>query len=263
MKPRTQPFENRRDAALCLAEALSDLARPPWKLRESATAQGAGPPGPPVLILGLTRGGVPLAHTVAHQLHLPFDILVVRKLPAPGNPELALGAIAEHDAEVLNEDVLRWIVDAEETLASVCAREQKELERRVQLYRGGRKSLSLAGTHAVLVDDGAATGATMRAAIAAARKAGAARVTVALPVAPRETCEELAAEADAVRCLWRPDWFQSVAAYYRHFPQVSDTQVQEALAVARQTRRPDSPTGAAGRAPAGPVLRPPPLWTNV
>jgi putative phosphoribosyl transferase len=163
----------------------------------------------------------------------------VRKLPAPGNPELAIGAICEYGAEVLNEDVLRWIVDAEQTLASVGAREQKELERRVHLYRGGHKNQPLAGKNVVLVDDGAATGATMRAAIAAARKAGAARVTVALPVAPRETCEELAAEADEFRCLWEPEWFQSVGAYYRHFPQISDIQVQEALGTPRERPLPE------------------------
>lgn len=235
MKTRTQPFEDRQEAALCLAEALSDLARSPWPAREHAAAGG---PEPHTLILGLTRGGVPLAHTLSSHLNLPFDILVVRKLPAPGNPELALGAIAEHGAEVLNEDILRWVVDAEETLASVCAREERELERRVRLYRGGRKSHPLNGKHVVLVDDGAATGATMRAAIAAARKAGAAHVTVALPVAPKETCEELAAEADDVRCLWQPDWFQSVGAHYRHFPQVSDTQVQEALGVRPDRSKP-------------------------
>ena len=260
MKTRTQPFEDRQDAALCLAETLADLARSPWPAKEATSRDsvpnGAGPNDagpnksrpPRTLILGLTRGGVPLAHTLAHQLNLPFDILVVRKLPAPGNPELALGALSEHDAEVLNEDVLRWIVDAEETLASVCAREEKELERRVRLYRGGRKSRSLAGNHVVLVDDGAATGATMRAAIAAARKAGAARVTVALPVAPKETCEELAAEADEVRCLWQPDWFQSVGAYYRHFPQVTDTQVQEAIGTPRERALPAQPVGSASQA---------------
>ena len=244
MKTRTQPFEDRQEAALCLAETLSDLARPPWPARDSAPTKGGATH---TLILGLTRGGVPLAQTLAHQLNLPFDILVVRKLPAPGNPELALGAISEHGAEVLNEDILRWIVDAEETLASVCAREEKELERRVRLYRGGRKGHTLAGYHVVLVDDGAATGATMRAAIAAARKAGAARVTVALPVAPKETCEELAAEADEVRCLWQPDWFQSVGAYYRHFPQVSDTQVQQALGVPRENTLPAAPAGSAAQ----------------
>ena len=256
MKTRTQPFEDRQDAALCLADTLSDLARPPWPAREPDSAKTGGPH---TLILGLTRGGVPLAHTLARQLNLPFDVLVVRKLPAPGNPELAIGAIAEHGAEVLNEDVLRWIVDAEETLASVCAREEKELERRVRLYRGGRRNHPLAGNHAVLVDDGAATGATMRAAIAAARKAGAARVTVALPVAPKETCEELAAEADEVRCLWQPDWFQSVGAYYRHFPQVSDAQVQEALGVPRDRALPAHTADSATRIPASQARRPLPF----
>jgi putative phosphoribosyl transferase len=235
MKTRNQPFEDRQEAALCLAEALSDLAKSPWPAREPAPAER---PQPHTLILGLTRGGVPIAQTLSRQLNLPFDILVVRKLPTPGNPELALGAISEHGAEVLNEDILRWVVDAEKTLASVCAREERELERRVRLYRGGRNRHPISGNHVVLVDDGAATGATMRAAIAAARNAGAAHVTVALPVAPKETCEELADEADEVRCLWQPDWFQSVGAYYRHFPQVNDTQVLEALDIVPERSQP-------------------------
>lgn len=237
MKARTQPFEDREDAARCLAEALSDLALSPWPRRGPFRADvhadvhadaHADAHEPHTVIVGLTRGGVPVAQALARQLHLPFDLLVVRKLPVPGNPELAMGAISEHDAEVLNEDILHWIIDAEETLTSVCEREHRELERRVRLYRGGHSGPPMAGNHVVLVDDGAATGATMRAAIVAARKAGAARVTVALPVAPEETCRELASEADEVRCLWQPDWFQSVGAYYRHFPQVSDAEVLRA-----------------------------------
>jgi putative phosphoribosyl transferase len=246
---RTQPFEDRQDAALCLAQMLADLARAPATSRTSfQTSTTAKPPPPDTLLLGLTRGGVPVARVLAGALHLPFDLLVVRKLSVPGNPELAMGAISEHGAEVLNEDVLRWIVDAEKALAAACAKETKELERRVRLFRSGRKNHPLAGNHVVLVDDGAATGATMRAAIAAARKAGAARVTVALPVAPKETCEELADEADEVRCLWQPDWFQSVGAYYRHFPQVSDAEVKEALA--------DHPEGTF-RSPRAPGARDP------
>jgi putative phosphoribosyl transferase len=226
MKTRTQPFEDRADAAHCLVEILADLAKTPWPAREAA---GMVRQPTDTMILGLTRGGVPLAQILSLQLNLPFDLLVVRKLPVPGNPELAMGAIAEYGAEFLNEDVLRWVVDADEALAVSCAREQEELQRRVRLYRAGRKKQTIAAKHVVLVDDGAATGATMRAAIAATRNAGAARVTVALPVAPKETCGELAAEADEVRCLWQPDWFQSVGACYRHFPQVSDAQVLEAL----------------------------------
>jgi putative phosphoribosyl transferase len=226
MKPRTQPFEDREDAANCLADLLEDLARPPWPPRDSSnfnTHTGR------TLLLGLTRGGVPVAQILGRKLNLPFDLLVVRKLPVPGYPELAMGAIAEHGAAVLNQDVLRWLLDAEESLASASQRESAELERRVRLYRAGSKSPPLGGIHVVLVDDGAATGATMRAAIAAVRKAGAARVTVALPVAPKETCGELANEADDVRCLWQPEWFHSVGACYRHFPQVTDAQVRNAL----------------------------------
>jgi putative phosphoribosyl transferase len=228
MNTRTQPFEDRQEAALCLAEILADVAPAQWEASACSTEDDERPH---TVLVGLARGGVPVARTLATRLHLPFDLLVVRKLPVPGNPELAMGAMSEKGAEVLNEDVLRWIVDSERALSRACARESKEIERRIRLYRGGRKSHRMAGNHVVLVDDGAATGATMRAAIAAARKEGAARVTVALPVAPKETCDELATEADEVRCLWQPARFQSVGAYYRHFPQVSDTQVQEAIGV--------------------------------
>ncbi len=226
MKTRSQPYEDRHEAAICLAEALSDLVQPPGPAGKAALTRGAAPR---TVLLGLTRGGVPIADTIARQLHLPFDCIVVRKLPVPGNPELAMGAISEYGAKVANEGILRWIPDPEETLASVRVREEIELGRRVCLYRGNRGGFPLRGNHVVLVDDGAATGATMRAAIAAARNAGAGRVTVALPVAPRETCEELAATADEVRCVWQPESFQSVGACYRHFPQVDDHQVLEAL----------------------------------
>jgi putative phosphoribosyl transferase len=242
MKTRSQPYEDRHEAALCLAEALFDLAQPPWPAGKAAPTGGGAAR---TVLLGLTRGGIPIADTLARQLHLPFDCIVVRKLPVPGNPELAMGAISEYGAEVVNEGILRWIPDCDETFSSARAREEIELKRRICLYRGNRGGFPLRGNHVVLVDDGAATGATMRAAIAAARNAGAGRVTVALPVAPRETCEELAATADEVRCVWQPESFQSVGACYRHFPQVDDHRVLEALSF-----RPEFSGGLSRRAPS-------------
>jgi len=216
MQTRNQPYEDRDEAGVCLAKVMSDL-------------RGARD----AVVLGLSRGGVPVARRVADALELPMDVLVVRKLPSPGNPELALGAIAENGAEVLNEDVLRWVSDKDAVLAQARAQQRVELRRRAALYRGDQPPVPLKDKHAVIVDDGAATGATARAAIVSARLSGANRVTVALPVAPPETCSELALEADDVRCPWTPVYFVSVAACYRHFSQVDDRQVIQALALAR------------------------------
>jgi putative phosphoribosyl transferase len=226
MQTRNQPYEDRDEAGTCLAKELSDL-------------HGAKD----TVVLGLCRGGMPVARRVADALELPLDVLVVRKLPAPGNPELAMGAIAENGAEVLNTDVLRWVVDTKSALARAREQQGAELQRRAALYRGDRPSLSLEHKHALIVDDGAATGATARAAIVSARRSGASRVTVALPVAPPETRSELAMEADDLRCPWTPVYFVSVGACYRQFPQVADRQVVEALA-----RRPSPPVRGLQRA---------------
>ncbi len=217
MQTRNQPYEDRNEAGVCLARVMSDL-------------HGARD----AVVLGLSRGGVPVARRVADVLELPMDVLVVRKLPSPGNPELAMGAIAENGAEVLNEDVLRWVADKDAVLAQARVQQREELLRRAALYRGDRPPAALEEKHAVIIDDGAATGATARAAIVSARRSGANRVTLALPVAPPETCSELAMEADSVRCPWTPVYFVSVGACYRHFPQVDDRQVIEALARARR-----------------------------
>lgn len=213
MQRRNQPYEDRNEAGDCLAKEMDDL-------------RGAKN----TVVLGLCRGGIPVARRVALALELPLDVLVVRKLPSPGNPELAMGAIAENGAEVLNEDVLHWIPDRETALENARTVQQGELNRRATLYREGRPRLPLGRQHAIIIDDGAATGATARAAIVSARLSGASRITVGLPVAPPETCAELEREAEDVRCLWTPAYFVSVGACYRKFPQVDDTQVRKELA---------------------------------
>ncbi len=149
-----------------------------------------------VIVLGLPRGGVPVAYEVAKRLRAPLDVFIVRKLGVPGFEELAAGAIASGGVRVLNEDVMRSIPYAHEAIEAVTAKETTELERREQIYREGRPPPGLGGRIVILVDDGLATGATMRAAVKALRQRGAAKIVVAVPVGPPDTCRELAEEAD-------------------------------------------------------------------
>ncbi|MBX6326141.1 MAG: phosphoribosyltransferase, partial [Chthoniobacterales bacterium] len=183
-----------------------------------------------VIVLGLPRGGVPVAYEVAKRLHAPLDVFLVRKLGVPGFEELAAGAIASGGVRVLNEDVLRALPDAEQTIESITARETAELERREQHYREGRPAPMLHDRVVILVDDGLATGATMRAAVKALRQRGAAKIVVAVPVGPPDTCREMAQEADEVVCLSTPVFFQAVGQYYEDFSQISDDEVRELLA---------------------------------
>jgi putative phosphoribosyl transferase len=182
------------------------------------------------VVLGLPRGGVPVAAEVAIALHAPLDVIVVRKLGVPSRPELAMGAIGEHGAVVLNQGVIRSENIGEQELQAVESRERAELQRRLQGVRSIRSAEPLLGRSAVLVDDGIATGATMRAAIHVARANGAARVYVATPVAPRDVVAELQTEADGVICLEQPDPFWAVGSWYRHFDSVGDEEVAELLA---------------------------------
>ncbi len=207
-----QVFADRVDAGRALAKALAarkDLA-------ES-------------IVLGLPRGGVPVAHEVAQALGLPLDVLVVRKLGLPSQPELAMGAIASGGALVLNDDVVRYLGGRTEALEEVKRREQVELARRERAYRGERPPLEVAGRDAILVDDGLATGATMEAAVRALRSAGARRVIVAVPVASAEARDRIAAVADEVVCLATPMFFSAVGQWYRDFGQTTDDEVRELL----------------------------------
>ena len=187
-----------------------------------------------VIVLGLPRGGVPVAYEVAKRLRAPLDVFIVRKLGVPGFEELAAGAIASGGVRVLNEDVMRSIPYAHEAIEAVTAKETTELERREQIYREGRPPPGLGGRIVILVDDGLATGATMRAAVKALRQRGAAKIVVAVPVGPPDTCRELEEEADETICLSTPPFFQAVGQYYEDFSQTSDEHVRELLASAAQ-----------------------------
>jgi len=187
-----------------------------------------------VIVLGLPRGGVPVAYEVAKRLRAPLDVFIVRKLGVPGFEELAAGAIASGGVRVLNEEVMRAIPYAEEAIEAVTARETTELERRERIYREGRPPPELRDRIAILVDDGLATGATMRAAVKALRQSGAAKVVVAVPVGPPDTCLELEQLADETTCLSTPPFFQAVGQYYEDFSQTSDADVRELLSRAAQ-----------------------------
>ena len=177
------------------------------------------------VVLGLPRGGVPVAAKVAEALGAPLDVIVVRKLGVPGQRELAMGAVGENGAVVLNDDVVRSAQVTEVELREVESRERQELDRRLRRVRSVRPRESLVGRSAVIVDDGVATGATMRAAIRVARANGARDVIVAAPVAPPDVAEMLRTEADVVVCLAEPEPFWAVGTWYRHFEAVGDDEV--------------------------------------
>ena len=294
-RTRNTPYTDRDEAGEILGrEILEHLG-----FIDTGQAHAAGRtrirPGKrtPILVLGLCRGGVPVARAVARILKAPLDFCIVQKLSTALNPELAIGALVEvgiepeltpglqtrtselqsrtsalqtqkHEAaidagapqksgspekpavpsetshgilEVLNREILEHVRDADAELEASRLREAAELRRRVELYRRHKHAEPLDGKRVILVDDGAATGTTMRAAIASAKQKGAREIMVVLPVAPEEVCAELRAEADAVICTWTPEFFVSVGSYYAHFPQVSDEEVCAASGAMRGTFR--------------------------
>src|SRR5881227_1134729 len=182
-----------------------------------------------VIVLGLPRGGVPVANEVAKRLHAPLDVFIVRKLGVPGFEELAAGAIASGGVRVLNEDVIRAIPYADEAIEAVTVKETAELERREHIFREGRPPPELRDRIVILVDDGLATGATMRAAVKALRQRGTAKIVVAVPVGPPDTCRELEEQADETVCLSMPEFFQAVGQYYEDFSQTTDEDVRQLL----------------------------------
>jgi putative phosphoribosyl transferase len=182
------------------------------------------------LVLGLPRGGVPVAYEVAAALGCPLDVLVVRKLGHPGQHEFAIGAIASGGVRILSEDAAGIPAD---TLESITRREAAELLRREQLYRGGHPPLDVAGRRVIVVDDGLATGASMRAAVAALREASAAQITVAAPVGASETCAGLQSDADAVICVATPEPFYAVGLWYQNFTATTEDEVTRLLDAAR------------------------------
>jgi putative phosphoribosyl transferase len=184
---------------------------------------------PDVLVLGLPRGGVPVAYEVARALDVPLDILVVRKLGVPGEEELAMGAIAAGGGRVLNCDVVQVLGLSDDVITAATAREQRELMRREHLYRRDRPPPDLRGRTVILVDDGIATGATMRAAIAAVRQQGPAGVVVATPVAAATTCEDLLAEGNEVVAVQTPGVLFAIGLWYEEFAQTTDSEIQMVL----------------------------------
>ena len=206
-------FRDRTDAGQQLAGALQQFLH-------SANA----------VVLGLPRGGIPVAYQIARQLGLPLDVVVVRKVGAPGQPELAMGAVASGGARVVNDDVLAHFADAEAVFAAMAEREHLEVVRREALFRAGRGPLDVKDRVCIIVDDGLATGATMEAAVRALRMLGAARLIVAVPVASRDAVHRLERSADEVVCLLQPPWFRSVGQWYDDFEQTSDEEVARLLA---------------------------------
>ena len=178
-----------------------------------------------VVVLALPRGGVPVAAEIASVLRAPLDVFLVRKLGAPGHPELAIGAIAAGGVRVLSRDVIAELGVSAETFDAITARERVELERRETIYRGNRAPLCLAGMIAIVIDDGLATGATMEAAVIALRDHRAARIVAAAPVGARDSCRRLGELADEVVCLRTPEPFRAVGCWYHDFAQTTDAEV--------------------------------------
>jgi len=191
------------------------------------------------IVLALPRGGVPVGAEVAKILKAPLDLVIVRKVGAPGNPELAVAAIVDGDPPdvVLNREIVEAYALGNSALRVLIARERPELERRRAVYRGKGLPLSVAGKTVVIVDDGAATGTTMKVAIRALKRRSPRKIVVALPVAPPEVVDELAQEADLTICLNQPARFRALSYYYGNFPQLSDSEVLDVMASARADRR--------------------------
>jgi predicted phosphoribosyltransferase len=206
-------FRDRRDAGRRLAAELTNYAEQN-----------------DVLVLALPRGGVPVAYEVARALHAPLDVFMVRKLGVPGYEELAMGAIATGGVRVLDEEVVRMLHLPRDVIERATAIEMTELERRERQYRGDRPAPDVRGRTVILIDDGLATGSTMRAAIAALKKEGAKRIVVAVPVAPPETCQALRAQVDDVVCAVTPEPFRAVGLWYGDFSQTTDEEVRDLLA---------------------------------
>ncbi|MBI1179292.1 MAG: phosphoribosyltransferase [Alphaproteobacteria bacterium] len=203
------------------------------------------------LVLALPRGGVPVAEEIARRLGAPLDVVIVRKIGAPFHEELAIGAVVDGAAPivVLNDELVQATGASAQYIERTKAENLREMERRAALYRGGRHGYDVAGRTVILVDDGIATGATVRAALSAMRQAGAGRLVLAVPVAPPDIAASLAEEVDDLVCLEMPSPFYAVGGHYRHFPQISDGEVVAVLETAHRRRplgpEPPAPSGAA------------------
>jgi len=211
-------FHNRAHAGRLLAQELSAYAN-----------------RPDVVVLALPSGGVPVAREIAASLSAPLDVFLVRKLGVPGYAELALGAIATGGVEITNPDVIEEFHLSRKDIESIVSAEKREMQRREAVFRGDRLVPDLRGRTVILVDDGIATGSTMRAAMEGVKRLGAARIVVAAGVAPLSTCLLLRSEADDVVCVLTPRELRAVGLFYDHFPQLSDDDVCSLLDEARQT----------------------------
>jgi predicted phosphoribosyltransferase len=205
-------FKNRVDAGRKLAKELSKYAS-----RSN------------VLVLALPRGGVPVAFEVAKELNVKMDVFIVRKLGVPGNEELAMGAIASDNIIVLNEDVIRSFQISKQVIDAVAAKELRELERRERIYRGNRPKPNISGSTVILIDDGLATGATMRAAAAALKTKNPTKIVIAVPTGAADTCRFFEGQVDEVICVTTPEPFYGVGAWYEDFSQTTDEEVCELL----------------------------------
>ena len=210
-------FKNRKDAGRELAEKLIE-----YKNRQD------------VLVLALPRGGVPVAFEVARKLNFPLDVFLVRKLGVPGQEELAMGAIASGETRVLNEKVINPLRIPKEIVEAVARKENRELERRERAYRDDLPAPDIAGKTVILIDDGLATGATMRAAVIALKQQNPAKIIVAVPVASPETCAEFRDEVDKIICAVMPEPFHGVGLWYEDFSQTTDEEVCELLSKSRE-----------------------------
>ena len=217
-------FQDRADAGIYLVEHLQKYANKP-----------------DTIVLGLPRGGVVVAYEVARGLGLPLDVFLVRKLGVPGYEELALGAIASGGVQVINQEVLRSIRIPQSQIQEIAAKETEELKRRERVYRHNRGPLVVKDKTVILVDDGLATGATMRAAVAALGKLGPRKIVIAVPVASREACAEFRAAVDEIVCGITPTQFHAVGAWYEDFSQTSD---QEVIQLLREAETPGETAGA-------------------
>jgi len=213
-------YRDRTEAGKRLAERLTDYAD-----------------RPDVLVLALPRGGVPVAYEVARALQAPLDVFLVRKLGVPGHEELAMGAIATGGVRVLNDEVVDYLSIRGEVIDAVAADELRELERRERAYRGDRPAPDVKGKTVILVDDGLATGSTMRAAAAALRRQRPARIVVAVPVSAPQTCDEYRMGVDEIVCAVTPEPFHAVGQWYADFSQTTDEEVRELLARAAGGRQ--------------------------
>lgn len=218
---RIKRFANRLEAGSLLAKKLAAYAN-----------------RPDVIVLALPRGGVPVAYAVAHALAAPLDIFLVRKLGVPGHEEYAMGAIASGNVRVLNNDIVDYLAIPDELIDRVAIRERRELERREKLYRGSSPPLDVTGRTVIVVDDGLATGSTMRAAVNALEKMGPAKIVVAVPVSARQACEEFQGDVAATCvCVMTPEPFQAVGLWYRDFAPTSDEEVCLLLKNAKERRQ--------------------------